>query len=181
MKQDTDAFKALLLREFLLEPGLAQEFQAARVLSWVGGKLARPLAEVVAAKFGIPPESVELAVRAITGERFTALPVRSIADILATFKTVKVWDAATGQETLTLKDHTNVVISVAFGPDGQRLAAAGTDGTVRVWDTATGQETLTLKGHNGRVLSVAFSPDGRRLASAGGDKTVKVWEAAFPQ
>ncbi len=56
--------------------------------------------------------------------------------------------------------------SVAFSPDGKRLASASVDETVKVWDAATGQETLTLKGHTGRVISVAFSPDGKRLASA---------------
>ena len=38
---------------------------------------------------------------------------------------MKVWDAATGQETLTLKGHTDSVTSVAFSPDGKRLASAG--------------------------------------------------------
>ena len=96
-------------------------------------------------------------------------------------ETVKVWDAATGQETLTLKGHTSGVMSVAFSPDGKRLASASMDGTVKVWDAATGQETLTLKGHTGPVTSVAFSPDGKRLASASADKTVKVWDAATGQ
>ena len=77
-------------------------------------------------------------------------------------KTVKVWDAATGQETLTLRGHTDWVYSVAFSPDGSRLASASEDKTVKVWDAATGQETLTLKGHTGPVRSVAFSPDGSR-------------------
>lgn len=86
MEQPTDAFKAMILREFFLEPQLAEEFQAARVLSGAGDKLAWPLSKVVAAKFGIPAKPVELAVRAITGERFTALPVRSASDILAWFK-----------------------------------------------------------------------------------------------
>ena len=36
---------------------------------------------------------------------------------------MKVWDAATGQETLTLKGHTGWVMSVAFSPDGKRLAS----------------------------------------------------------
>ena len=36
---------------------------------------------------------------------------------------VKVWDAQTGQELLTLKGHTWGVDSVAFSPDGKRLAS----------------------------------------------------------
>ena len=38
-------------------------------------------------------------------------------------KTVKVWDAETGQETLTLKGHTGGVTSVAFSPDGKRIVS----------------------------------------------------------
>ena len=73
------------------------------------------------------------------------------------------------------------VMSVAFSPDGKRLASASEDGTVKLWDAATGQETLTLKGHTDIVTSVAFSPDGKRLASASRDGTVKVWDAATGQ
>jgi WD40 repeat protein len=94
---------------------------------------------------------------------------------------VKVWDAATGQKTRTLKGHTGGVLSVAFSPDGKRLASASLDQTVKVWDAATGQETLSLQGHTYVVESVAFSPDGKRLASASWDKSVKVWDAATGQ
>src|SRR5262249_45941025 len=37
--------------------------------------------------------------------------------------------------------------SLAFSPDGRRLASGSQDGTVKVWDAQTGQETLTMKGH----------------------------------
>ncbi len=51
-------------------------------------------------------------------------------------------------------------MSVAFSPDGQRLASASQDQTVKIWNSATGGELLALKGHTGWVRSVAFSPDG---------------------
>ena len=81
-------------------------------------------------------------------------------------------------EELTLEGHAGSVSSVAFSPDGQRLASGSADQTVKIWDSATGKELFALKGHAGRVTSVAFSPDGQRLASGSGDKTVKIWDSA---
>jgi hypothetical protein len=54
--------------------------------------------------------------------------------------TLKVWDAATGQETLTLKGHTGWVYSVAFSPDGKRIVSGSWDNTLKVWDARLGQE-----------------------------------------
>ncbi len=96
-------------------------------------------------------------------------------------RTVKVWDAGSGQETLTFNGHNPAVRSVAFSQDGKRIASASDDGTVKVWDAGSGQETITFKGHNRDGRSVAFSPDGKRIASASDDGPVKVWDAGSGQ
>ncbi len=96
-------------------------------------------------------------------------------------RTVKVWDAASGQEVLILKGHTDRVETLAFSPDGSRIASAGWDQTVKVWDAVTGREIRTFRGHVGSVMSVKFSPDGTRIASSGQDQTVKLWDAVRGQ
>jgi tetratricopeptide (TPR) repeat protein len=89
---------------------------------------------------------------------------------------VKLWDAMTGQEIVTLKGHRRLVTCVAISPDSARIVSASFDGTAKLWDADTGQETLTLTGQ-GAVVSVAFSPDGARIAAPCGDSIVRVWDA----
>jgi WD40 repeat protein len=78
---------------------------------------------------------------------------------------------------LTLRGHRDSVLSVAWSPEGKRLATASADKTAKVWDAETGKVLLTLTGHDDEVYSVAWSPDGKRLATASADKTAKVWDA----
>jgi hypothetical protein len=97
------------------------------------------------------------------------------------WKTLKVWDLATGQAILTLNGHTDTVTSAAFSPDGRDIVSASYDRTAKVWDLAKGQEVFTLKGHLDAVESVAVSPDGRHIVSVGADKMLKVWDLATGQ
>jgi WD40 repeat protein len=82
---------------------------------------------------------------------------------------------------LTMKGHESGVWSVAWRPDGQRLATASSDNTVKVWESQTGRELLTIKGHENSVSCVAWSPDGQRLATASYDNTIRIWEAETGQ
>jgi WD40 repeat protein/serine/threonine protein kinase len=91
---------------------------------------------------------------------------------------VRVWDATTGRQLLSLKGHADRVGDVAWGPDGNAIATASDDGTVKLWDAATGEVRRTLRGHIHDVLAVAFSPDGRRLVSSGLDRRLILWDPA---
>ena len=65
---------------------------------------------------------------------------------------------------MPLKGHNNLIASVAFSPDGQRIVTGGKDNTAKLWDATTGEELLTFKGHCDWIFSVAFSPDGKTIA-----------------
>ena len=94
--------------------------------------------------------------------------------------TVQLWDTASGLAVgEPLCGHSNSVNSVAFSPDGTRLASGSHDNTVRLWDTVSGRTAgELLRCHTYSVNSVAFSPDGTSLASGSYAKTVRLWDGS---
>ena len=74
-----------------------------------------------------------------------------------------------------------LVLSVAFSPDGTKLAAAVLDdGETTLWDVGTGEHITTLTEERCSVWSVAFSPDGTKLAvgTGTGNNTVELWDVS---
>jgi WD40 repeat protein len=93
--------------------------------------------------------------------------------------TVRVWDAASGVNLVTIKTlpeaGTPFSSNLAFSADGKALAC-GSLRTVNVWDAATGKLRRTFEHKPGAdVMDVRFSPDGKTLASAS-NKDVILWD-----
>ena len=90
-------------------------------------------------------------------------------------RTARIWDATTGDNTLTLT-HTDLVTAVAWSPDSTQILAGSRDGTARIWDAITGDNTLTLT-HTNSLSAVAWSPDSTQILTASGDRTARIWDA----
>jgi WD40 repeat protein len=96
-------------------------------------------------------------------------------------KTLKLWDATTGQLLRTFEGHSAGVTSVAVSANGALLLSGSEDRMLKLWDATTAKLLRTFQGHTGPVWSSAFSPDGARLLSGANDKTMKLWDTATGQ
>ena len=84
-------------------------------------------------------------------------------------KTVRLWDAATGEPCATLS-HPGFVPGLAYGPDGTWLVSGNyADDRLRIWDTTTARVRKEIQGATGQFRLVTVSPDGKRVAATGYD------------
>jgi WD40 repeat protein len=125
------------------------------VLGWIGGSLLRDLATGDETYLDI-------------SEPFDAVfsPDGNVFAAASGIGFVKLWETATRREMATLRGFLLGVHSVAFSPDGKRLAAgsAGQE-AIKLWDMESQQELLSLEGQGSVFYSSAFSPDGNVLGS----------------
>ena len=98
-------------------------------------------------------------------------------------KSIFIWDASTGRPLLQLarcdSHKLSNVYSVAYSPDGRKIAAGSEDHIIRVWDVMMRKQVLQLDGHTDTVDYVAFSPDGgNKIVSGGYDQSIRLWDAS---
>jgi WD40 repeat protein len=97
-----------------------------------------------------------------------------------------VWEVAGGRQIFALPVDRGCVWSVAWSPDGTRLAAGSEDGTIRVVEglqhnpkvhvfKAHEPQTFGTAGAQG-VRTLAWNPQGDCLASGGPDGRVRLWD-----
>ncbi|KAH7917563.1 WD40 repeat-like protein [Leucogyrophana mollusca] len=79
--------------------------------------------------------------------------------------------------TKVFKGHTDLVGSVAYFPDGHRIASASDDETVIIWDLKSGRQDGEPLQHDSAVRWIAISPDGRRIASGLQQGGLVIWDA----
>jgi WD40 repeat protein len=99
---------------------------------------------------------------------------------------IQLWDSTTGEPINTLNGEIdNIVVSLAYSPDG-RLLAAGIEypqldfvgsltSTIELWDVEKGLLLQAIEGYQASIIHVEFSPDGALLATASSDGTMRLW------
>jgi WD40 repeat protein len=124
---------------------------------------------------------------------------------------LRFWDPTTGRQLwerdtlLALSDQTRrrvdlasgrpaVIASVAFSPDGTRIASGSSNwrpkeiasGVIQRWDAASGKPAgEPMHPPEGSVIAVAYSPqvagkEASRIVSGDSDYTVRLWDADSP-
>ncbi|MBW4654949.1 MAG: hypothetical protein KME20_18190 [Kaiparowitsia implicata GSE-PSE-MK54-09C] len=73
------------------------------------------------------------------------------------------------------KDTFSQVLSIAFSPDGELLAASDVSYEIHLWRVSDAQPLLTLRAQDGWCWSVAISPDNQILASSA-NGTIDLWD-----
>jgi RNA polymerase sigma factor (sigma-70 family) len=76
---------------------------------------------------------------------------------------VRIWDAATGQQVRRLQGHKTGVGHISFSPDGRLAGSVDKLGGLYLWDAMTGK-VLKVKQMAERAV-LAFAPDGKTFAS----------------
>ncbi len=92
--------------------------------------------------------------------------------------TVRAWELPGLREWASFRASSHALFALAFSPDSQRLAIAGSgDDAVTFWDVVTWQELVTWERAGESLRQIAFSNDGKQLIAGNSQGDVLVWRA----
>lgn len=87
-------------------------------------------------------------------------------------RSVRVWNADTGECINVFRGHTRGVRCIQF--DSAKLITGSMDSTLKIWSWRTGECIRTLTGHRDAVVCLNF--DKNVLVSGSADSTIKIWD-----
>ncbi len=91
--------------------------------------------------------------------------------------TIRFWDVDTGQQLRTIYGHSTIIKSIAFSPDGEKIASGSGDGTVLLWKISSTQRPEDVNGDgvvNIQDLVVVANAFGEAEPDINGDGVVNI-------
>ncbi|CAD8114811.1 unnamed protein product [Paramecium sonneborni] len=88
--------------------------------------------------------------------------------------TIILRDASTWKKITKFEGHSDLILCLAFSPDGQTLASSGRDKSIRFWNIH-GEKNIQQLNSQSYINCVVVSPDGLSIVS-GGDELIKQWD-----
>lgn len=76
-----------------------------------------------------------------------------------------------------LKGHGTDILTLAYSPDGERLASGDLGGTIKLWSLDPQRERRRMRGHHTSLRTVAVSRDGRKILSSDWRERTVIWDA----
>jgi len=91
-----------------------------------------------------------------------------------------LWEVATGRLVRTFVAQEGHVGSLAFSPDGKKIATLSLSSYVpaRIWDTSNGSLLATISEPDDEFRCLAFSPDGTKILTGTAGRKARLWNAA---
>ena len=121
----------------------------------------------------LAPQTLEGHSAALNGAVYT--PDQRHILTVAADQSIRIWNAATGQEIRELSGHTGQVLCVASSPDSLTLISGAADNSIRMWDVPRSDPLRLFAGHEARIRDVAMSGDGKWAISFSDDMTGRIW------
>ncbi|ETO05806.1 G-protein beta WD-40 repeats containing protein [Reticulomyxa filosa] len=94
-------------------------------------------------------------------------------------KSIRIWDIETAKKLLSLKGHTDSVMSVKYGSNklgingvANTILSGSMDKSVRLWDIRSGQQIQLFTGHTSWAMAVEYSPFEVNDDKVGGNSNV---------
>jgi WD40 repeat protein len=92
-------------------------------------------------------------------------------------RSVRLWDAATGEPRRIMADGIGGAATLVFSPDGGLLVSANYDTDIRVWRTGSGELIRKIEDQAGAMFAASFTPDGKHLVMGGLDENIYLYDA----
>lgn len=109
------------------------------------------------------------------GEKVMGYSAWVIGPSSVNYKTIKIWNAKTGEEIKTLYGHNGFLGSALFNHEGSKVVSISQDMTIRIWDLAEDDKSDVIVRSDERMSSARINPE-LGFATNRDKGCIKIWD-----